>query len=74
MENSVTHPDFPILSLYFTIISWYSYLITTFDLHALDNTVFLPIAHLAAIGSGITAMVLGAISLKEKYNKWKSKK
>lgn len=67
------HSEFPLLSLMFSVMGIYTYIISM-DMQSLDNTYLLPLAHCITICSGTVAVLLGAVSIKEKYNKWKRKK
>lgn len=68
------HSEYPLLSLIFSVIGFYSWFISTFDMQGLDNALLLPLAHSITIVSGAVAICLGSISLKEKYHKWRKKK
>lgn len=66
------HHDYPLLSLFFTLITIISWFFNKLDLSALDNGILLPVMHMVTIGSGITAICLGAISMRDKYKKWRA--
>lgn len=66
------HSEFPLLSLMFSVMGIYTYLISM-DMQSIDNTYLLPLAHSITICSGAVAVVLGCISIKEKFFKRKNK-
>ncbi|RUP38235.1 MAG: hypothetical protein EKK63_12710 [Acinetobacter sp.] len=75
MEHTgVHHADYPLLSVVFGAISCSVQLfanVTIDKATQIDQVLLSPIAHIAAAGSGIIAIVLGLISIYEKAKKWK---
>jgi hypothetical protein len=61
------HSDKPILSILFGAISWF---INMADFSHADQAILAPLAHTAAFGSGLVAIILGLISIKEKADKY----
>lgn len=68
------HSEYPFLSIVFTLISWFSYHLGTYDMAAFDKNILLPIVHFVTIGSGSTAIVLGCIAFWDRVVKGKRKK
>lgn len=62
MENS--YPDYPILSIFFSAITW---TLAVINVTALDGNYLLPLAHVATICSGFIAVTLGLISIRDKF-------
>ena len=73
MEHEA-HSEFPLLSIIFAILSWYTYSMSWFDIKDLDNGYLLPATHLVTICSGTVAVVLGVISIRDKQKKKRKSK
>lgn len=69
-DLNTDHSNYPMLSILFAVISW---AIAAIDIVALDQSILEPLAHLAAFSSGVIAVVLGCISIKEKLFKHQNK-
>lgn len=74
MTESSYHNEYPILSVFFTTISGsITYFMNHVELSKIDASFIAPMAHLAAFGSGCIAIILGLISIYERYFKKKKK-
>ena len=75
MTESSYHNEYPILSVIFTSISGgITCIMNNVDLSKVDAAIIGPLAHLAAFCSGCIAIILGLLSIYERYFKKKKTK